>query len=436
MNIKVEFQIADDVKQLAHLLTALGSSMNPQTKEVVLAENFIVANDGHTYFLPEIMTLSEKEVTASPVSFKTKDGKTVTLLEVWQTQGLEIQFIYNTPLVNALLTVDLAAEMPLNPTFPICAISSDSNLADPIITPSQQNYDFHGIVPWVTKHKTDPLTREPLEKQDILRNHALKQFIDVYINELIAERTRLLAIEQTEQLTAVQAKLKDYKSVLKEQYNYWKGKLTKSEKKWSDWELLRNAHTSLFRFDINQIDSYRKNLEKHRNYYTKKLNSSIEDSIEKKRRLAIIAPAILQIVGLVTLGVGLLMSGPIGWGIAAISTFVIIGGYILHNVVIPRTIANEESKRAHYESAQEKVSTYQRILKPNSKYLRNQHDPAAMNPKTKCQAIEEQINRVRPAKEAIPLSGARDNMWSNGQAIPENGEQNERQPLLSRVSPQ
>lgn len=54
---------------------------------------------------------------------------------------------------------------------------------DPVITKSGQSYERSSIVQHLRASQTDPLTREPLRKEDLVPNLGLKQACDEFLAE-------------------------------------------------------------------------------------------------------------------------------------------------------------------------------------------------------------------------------------------------------------
>lgn len=73
----------------------------------------------------------------------------------------------------------------------ICPISQEV-MKDPVITPYGHCYDRESITDWLSSHRTDPLTNQPLSLEDLKPCFALKSAIEETIRtQKNAERTQL-----------------------------------------------------------------------------------------------------------------------------------------------------------------------------------------------------------------------------------------------------
>lgn len=55
-------------------------------------------------------------------------------------------------------------------------------MKDPVITPNGITYDRESITDWLNKSKICPITKNPLNKNDLIQNRHLKIVIDKYIS--------------------------------------------------------------------------------------------------------------------------------------------------------------------------------------------------------------------------------------------------------------
>lgn len=238
--MKITFRQAQDVRNLANQLIDKGLAKVDASKKrprliadpVQLATQFIMDTQGITYFVPEILALSEDEAKESSICFKTNDNENLlTLHDIWRRKCQGIQFIYNRPLADALVTINLKKSRPLDPTFPTCALFPTFPLTDPAITSHLKNYNFHEIKGWLSraKEKHNPLvypgTEIPLTKQDILKNYALRQLIHIHLRELMKYYEGLSKRQPGHpKLRQIQEKIESYKASLTLQDRYWQKK--------------------------------------------------------------------------------------------------------------------------------------------------------------------------------------------------------------------
>ncbi len=64
-----------------------------------------------------------------------------------------------------------------------CPISQEIML-DPVITPQGISYDRKFILDWLKKQRCCPLTKTPLNENDLITNYALKNTIDDYLRKV------------------------------------------------------------------------------------------------------------------------------------------------------------------------------------------------------------------------------------------------------------
>jgi hypothetical protein len=61
----------------------------------------------------------------------------------------------------------------------LCPISQEI-MQDPVITPNGISYERKTIINWLEKNSVCPITKKPLNKEQLITNYALKQAIDDY----------------------------------------------------------------------------------------------------------------------------------------------------------------------------------------------------------------------------------------------------------------
>jgi hypothetical protein len=61
----------------------------------------------------------------------------------------------------------------------LCPICQEI-MQDPVITPHGISYERKSILKWLEKNTKCPITKNPLRKEDLIVNYALKQAIDDY----------------------------------------------------------------------------------------------------------------------------------------------------------------------------------------------------------------------------------------------------------------
>ena len=81
--------------------------------------------------------------------------------------------------INAINRVRAGIVNPL--AYFMCPISLEI-MEDPVVTPTGQTYDRQYIYEWLDISPTDPLTREPLTKDQLYPVHSLKTAIAYYRN--------------------------------------------------------------------------------------------------------------------------------------------------------------------------------------------------------------------------------------------------------------
>jgi hypothetical protein len=61
----------------------------------------------------------------------------------------------------------------------LCPISQEI-MQDPVITPHGISYERRSILKWLDKNTICPITKNPLRKEELIMNYALKQAIEDY----------------------------------------------------------------------------------------------------------------------------------------------------------------------------------------------------------------------------------------------------------------
>ena len=61
----------------------------------------------------------------------------------------------------------------------LCPISQEV-MNDPVITPQGISYERKNITSWLENNNNCPITKNPLRKEDLITNYALKQAIEKY----------------------------------------------------------------------------------------------------------------------------------------------------------------------------------------------------------------------------------------------------------------
>jgi STIP1 family protein 1 len=65
------------------------------------------------------------------------------------------------------------------PAHLLCPITLQV-MTDPVITPSGETYERQAIEQWLETHGTDPQTRRPLTKEQLIPNRRLKETVEVH----------------------------------------------------------------------------------------------------------------------------------------------------------------------------------------------------------------------------------------------------------------
>lgn len=146
-------------------------------------EQFLVADNGNTYLLQDILALTDKEAESLGFQFLGKDHKKYSAGEI--RSKTKSPLIKNQVLIDALLTIKMVQKAKeetksqnlLNITFEeVCPITQE-NFIFPVIAPSGQNFEKYNINLWLLKNNINPVTRENLTKKDLIPNKALKDLI-------------------------------------------------------------------------------------------------------------------------------------------------------------------------------------------------------------------------------------------------------------------
>ncbi len=64
----------------------------------------------------------------------------------------------------------------------LCPIGQEV-MNDPVITPHGISYERKNILAWLEKIQSCPITKNPLKKEDLISNYALKQAIEKYFKK-------------------------------------------------------------------------------------------------------------------------------------------------------------------------------------------------------------------------------------------------------------
>jgi U-box domain len=84
-----------------------------------------------------------------------------------------------TKCINAIIRVRSGVVNPF--AYFMCPISLEI-MEDPVVTPTGQTYDRQYIYDWLDVNPTDPLSRQPLTKEQLYPVHSLKVAIAHYKN--------------------------------------------------------------------------------------------------------------------------------------------------------------------------------------------------------------------------------------------------------------
>lgn len=152
---------------------------------LTLGQQFLMNSEGETYFLPDLLALSEAEAASSPVAFRSEKSQTTayTLHAVWhhckrnqaiQTLGL----IHNVAFAKALLEM-IMENGKLHLRLP-------AYLVDPCLVLEGREYGFHNAFNLKTQLSlvkgtgllVSPEPGITLTKQSIVDNKVLRQLID------------------------------------------------------------------------------------------------------------------------------------------------------------------------------------------------------------------------------------------------------------------
>ena len=77
------------------------------------------------------------------------------------------------PLVTGCCRSPVPKRTTLRPSFA-------QVMTDPVITPSGETYERQAIEQWLETHGTDPQTRRPLTKEQLIPNRRLKETVEVH----------------------------------------------------------------------------------------------------------------------------------------------------------------------------------------------------------------------------------------------------------------
>ena len=80
---------------------------------------------------------------------------------------------------TVVLKIRRGSSLPLDPDE-FCCMMTGERMEDPVITPSGYSYERLALETWLNENSVDPMTREPLQKNQLIPNRGLLAAIRYY----------------------------------------------------------------------------------------------------------------------------------------------------------------------------------------------------------------------------------------------------------------
>ena len=164
-------------KKSEHVLSLLEKIKSENISLEKLSSQLIVDINGDTYFIPDLINLSEDEVSQlNSLRFKNKNKSEFTLAELLykSKENTLNEMIFNKELADILVILADANSKNIrnqicNINPPSCAISR-SEIFLAAIDLRGNSYEAFSIFKWLQKKKTCPIDNSALEENDLVIN--------------------------------------------------------------------------------------------------------------------------------------------------------------------------------------------------------------------------------------------------------------------------
>lgn len=197
------FKLLTKLEELNHIKLVQKDHGNKKVQTHVnsLAQQLLVANDGNTYLLDDILHASEEEKQSSSLTFLARNHIHFRLYEL--DEELYEQLIHNYILAQMLSSIIFKPENKLyiKLNLPIVSPTNFFTIIFPVITPCEISYDRYDIEGWLQYRlsKNQPYDypialdnqyESSLTPDSLIRNIATEQLIWIYLQ--LSQKRRLL----------------------------------------------------------------------------------------------------------------------------------------------------------------------------------------------------------------------------------------------------
>lgn len=234
---EIQFKKTDDVYSLVKKLAEKNILTLDNDGKIVSidADQFLVAENGNTYILHDILALSNEAANSLDFKFLGKDGNKYSSKDIRsKIKDTKLLLLQNNALVNSLLTAKLSLpevkkikgkksphktpQKLLNIIVDKCPITH-GNFIFPVVANSGHDFERYAINQWLLSHTTNPITNLRLTNQDLVPNNALKDLIWVNFNQRQTYKYFLKKRHTREQNAVNKKKYQDTISDLEDEKN-------------------------------------------------------------------------------------------------------------------------------------------------------------------------------------------------------------------------